>query len=144
MKTEKYLEYDRCKAKYHAIQEAFTALLLERERLFTKMLPNAITYDKDHVLSSVGSNPLEDYAISLDEKGIDEKLARYRQVLKDWKDVLEVKEHELRKSQNIMDKVYVLRVIERRGVNSIARILKYSHPQISRYVAEIERKCEDF
>ena len=78
MKTEKYLEYDRCKAKYHAIQEAFTALLLERERLFTKMLPNAITYDKDHVLSSVGSNPLEDYAISLDEKGIDEKLARYR------------------------------------------------------------------
>ena len=65
-------------------------------------------------------------------------------MLKDWKDVLEVKEHELRKSQNIMDKVYVLRVIERRGVNSIARILKYSHPQISRYVAEIERKCEDF
>ena len=140
MKRALYQEYEQIKARYESIQEAFTALLLERERLFTKMLPNAITYDKDHVLSSVGSNPLEEYAISLDVKGIGEKLARYRQALHDWRDILETKERELRKSQNIIDKIYVLRIIERRGINNISRILHYSSSQVSRIVAELEEK----
>lgn len=32
MKNEKYPEYERCKARYHDIQETFSRRLLEHER----------------------------------------------------------------------------------------------------------------
>lgn len=144
MKNEKYPEFERLKARYHSIQEVFAKLLMEKERLFTRLLPNAITYDKDHVLSSPDADPLADFVISAEEKHLDEKLSRYRQAMQDYKSLLEGKEYELRKSQVLTDRIYVLRMIEGRGVNNISRILNYSSSQISRLVAEIEQKCERF
>jgi hypothetical protein len=144
MKNEKYPEYERCKARYHEIQETFSKLLLEHERLFTTMLPNAITYDKDPVLSSPDADPMLTYVTRVDDKHLVERLARCRQSMKDYRELVEAREYELRRSQVLTDRIYVLRIIEGRGVNAIARMLNYSNAQISRLVSEIERKCERF
>ena len=66
--TELYLEYERIKNKYAAVQEQFAQALMEKERLFTRTLPSAIRYDKDKVQNSVDDNPLEDFVISAEEK----------------------------------------------------------------------------
>ena len=107
-----YPEYERYSAKFNEVQERFMQVLLEKERLFTKTLPNAIRYDRDQVQCSVDGNPLEDYVISLDEENIDEKLNQLRESMKDWEILLRLKEKELRSSPVISDKVYLYRYVD--------------------------------
>ena len=87
-----YLEYEEYRAKFLDLQEQFNHILTEKERLFTRALPNAIRYDKEHVQCTNDSNPLEDYACALDEKRIDEHLGRLRQLLEDRERLLKMKE----------------------------------------------------
>ena len=110
--TELYLEYERIKNKYAAVQEQFAQALMEKERLFTRTLPSAIRYDKDKVQNSVDDNPLEDFVISAEEKELDGKISRFRTLLDDWRVLLEVKEAELRKSKDIFNIIYVMRYID--------------------------------
>lgn len=139
---EKYLEYERIKERYINFQARFADALLEKERLLTKTLPNTIRYDRDHVLASVDGNPLEDYMIAVEDKGLEDKLSHYRQNLKDWRVLLEIKEEELRKSQDKMDKIYVMRCIDRYGINRIAKIMSYSRSQVYRILARIYKRCD--
>ena len=134
-----YPEYESCKAKVSELQNQFDRLLTEKERIFTKALPNAIRYDKEHVQTSGGSNPLEEYVISLDEKQIDEKLNQIRILLDDRNRLLEMKEKELFKSQDLHDKVYRMRFIEGCGIKKIARILNYSKAHVYRILDEIKK-----
>ena len=135
-----YLEYERFKVKYNEMQETFAQILMEKERLFTKTLPNAITYDRDQVQTSISGNPLEEYVISMDEKRIDEKLSKTRESLKDWEMLLKMKENELRASYSIPDKIYVCRYIDGYGINKIAKTINYSKSQVYRILSQIDKK----
>ena len=127
-----YLEYEAYKQRFRESQRIFNDLLLEKERLFTAALPGAIRYDKDRVQSSITSTPLESYVIALDEKEIDTKLAELRQILTDHETLLRLKEIELRKSPDIIDKVYVSKFIDGYSVNFTAKRINYSRRQTYR------------
>lgn len=135
-----YPEYERCKFKYYAAQERFDAILTEQERLFTKTLPKAITYDRDRVQTSPSDTVLINYVIAKDDKGIDTQLKKVKRIMLDRKKLLEVKEEELRKSADITDRVYVMRYLEGYGVNKIVRILNYSKSHVYRIIEAIEKK----
>lgn len=139
---EKYLEYEGIKERYESFQELFAKILLEKERLMTKTLPNAITYDGLKVQSSGGSNPLEEYVLSVEDEGLDKKLNRYRQALSDWRMLLDLKERELRESREKSDRVYVMRYLEGYGIKRIARVMNYSQSQIYRTLEKIAKRCE--
>ena len=135
-----YLEYERFKVKYDEMQEIFAQILMEKERLFTKTLPNAIRYDRDQVQTSISGNPLEEYVVSMDEKKIDEKLSKTRESLKDWEILLKIKEKELRASHAIPDRIYVYRYIDGYGINKIAKTINYSKSQVYRILNQIDKK----
>ena len=137
---EKYIDFERFKAKYAAAQEHFAEILLEKERLFTKTLPNAITYDKDLVDHSVDGNPLERYVLSLEEENIDSKLAKYRQFFADWDILMEHKERELRNSKALIDRIYVCRYLDGYGIRRISRELHFSQSQVYRKIQKIEKE----
>ena len=137
-----YLDYEECKIKYAQLQIQFNQVLTEKERLFTRTLPNAIRYDKDHVQSSPDSNVLEDYVVALEESKIDESLGRLRQLLEDRERLLELKEKELRKSRDKDDKIYRFRFLDGYGINKIARTLNYSKSQVYRILSQIEKRCD--
>lgn len=137
-----YLEYEMYKIKYIESQEQFSMVLTEKERLLTKTMPSAIRYDKDKVQSSPTGNILEDYVVALEDEHIDEKLNQLRQILNDRKLLLEIKERELRQSQDMPDKVYVHRYIDGHGINRISRDLSYSKSQIYRILGQIEKRCD--
>lgn len=139
---EKYIEYERIKDRYNNFQALFAQILLEKERLLTKTLPNAIRYDRDPVITSVDGNPLEDYMIAVEDKGLEEKLNNYRQNLKDWGILLSIKETELRQSKLKHDRVYVLRIIEGYNIGKVARITNYSKSQIYRILKQIYKTCD--
>lgn len=135
-----YPEYERYKAKCKSLQERFEKVLLEKEIIFTRTLPNAIRYDRDQVQTSIDGNVLDDYVISLEERKIEETLDQIRQSLKDWETLLDMKEKELRKSRAIHDRVYVSRYIDGIGINRIAKDISYSRAQIYRILRQIDKK----
>ena len=142
-----YPEYEVCKAKVVELQGQFDKLLTEKERIFSKALPNAIRYDKESVQSSNTVNVQEEYVITLDEKQIDEKLEQLRTMLSDRNGLLEMKEKELFKSQDLHDKVYRLRYIKGFGIKKISNILSYSRAHVYRILDEIgkvDTKCDTF
>lgn len=139
--TEIYLEYERIKTKYTALQEQFARILLEKERLYTKTLPSAIRYDKEKVMSTIDGNPLEEFVINVEDKALDEKIARFRELLTDWAVLLETKERELRRSKDIFNKIYVLKYLDNYSVSRIAKILHYDRTQIYRKLKQMWKRC---
>lgn len=137
---ERYLEYEGIKERYESFQELFAKILLEKERLMTKTLPNAITYDGLKVQSSVDGNPLEEYVLSVEDEGLDLKLKQYRQSLIDWKMLLDLKERELRQSPLVIDKIYVYRFLDGYSVSRICRSLNYGRAWVYRKISQIEKR----
>ena len=135
---ERYIDYERCKARYEEIQEQFVRILLEKERLITRTMPSAIRYDKDKVQNTIDDNPLEDYVISAEEKNLDKKIQRWRKHLDNWRVLMEVKECELRKSTVLIDRVYVMRYLDGYGVNKVCKILHYEKSRIYQILQGIE------
>lgn len=136
-----YLEYEEYRAKYLDLQGQFSHYLTQKEEIFTKALPNAIRYDRERVQCTVDSNPLEEYAIQLDEAHIDENLSRLRQLLEDRERLLSMKEMELRKSPDKFDRVYVCRYLDGHGINRICRSMNYSRSQVYKILGQIKRRC---
>ena len=139
MKGERYTDYESYLVRYEHIQVQFVRVLLEKEKLLTRTLPSAIRYDKDKVQNTIDDNPLEDYVISVEEKELDIKIARLRRHLDDWRVLMDVKEGELRKSQVLIDRVYVMKYLDGLSVNKICRILHYEKTRIYELLTEIAK-----
>lgn len=139
MKGERYTDYESYLVRYEYIQVQFVRVLLEKEKLLTRTLPSAIRYDKDKVQNTIDDNPLEGYIISVEEKELDIKIARLRRHLDDWRVLMDVKEGELRKSQVLIDRVYVMRYLDGLSVNKICRILHYEKTRIYELLTEIAK-----
>ena len=137
-----YLEYEQTKDNLERAKKLFAKAILEKERLITKTMPSAITYDKDTVMSSRDDNPLESYIISSETKHVDELIAKYRQSLSDWSVLLEYQEKELRKSKDKYDIIYTMKCIDCMGINKIARIMNYSKSQVYRILKQIYKTCD--
>lgn len=138
-----YPEYVQYKSKYEELQNRFASLLLEKEKLFTDTFPRGITYDKDKVQCMPDDNPLERYAVTMDEKQIDEKLDTLRRQIKDWSILIEFKERELRKSKDIPDRIFTLRYLDGVSVSRISSIISYSKKQIYRILGKIEKRVKN-
>lgn len=139
MRGERYIDYESYLVRYEHIQAQFVHVLLEKEKLLTRTLPCAIRYDKDKVQNTIDDNPLEDYVISVEEQELDIKIARLRRHLEDWRVLMDVKEEELRKSQVLIDRVYVMRYLDGIGVNKMCRILHYEKTRIYELLTEIAK-----
>ena len=139
MKGERYTDYESYLVRYEHIQVQFVRVLLEKEKLLTRTLPSAIRYDKYKVQNTIDDNPLEDYIISVEEKELDVKIARLRRHLDDWRVLMDVKEGELRKSQILIDRVYVMKYLDGLSVNKICRILHYEKTRIYELLTEIAK-----
>lgn len=133
-----YLDYEAFKAKYLETQRSFDAILQEKEELFARTQPNAVRFDKERVSGGKIPNPFEDYMIAKEKKQIDQRLAEAKSILDDRERLLRLKEAELRASKAVIDRVYVLRYIERMRVYKIMRKLNYSERQIYRMLETIE------
>lgn len=139
MRGERYTDYESYLVRYEHIQAQFVRVLLEKEKLLTRTLPSAIRYDKDKVQNTIDDNPLEDYIISMEEEELDVKIARLRRHLDDWRVLMDVKEGELRKSQVLIDRVYVMRYLDGLSVNKICRIIHYEKTRVYELLTEIAK-----
>lgn len=138
-----FLEYERAKNKYSKAQMWLDDALTEQERLLTKTMPNAIRYDRVNVKSSPNGNVLDDYVIAKQEKKIDNKIFRMRQLLSDREKLLKLKEKELRVSKDKLDQIYCMRFVDNKRTYLIAKTLNYSESQIYRILDKIQKEIRN-
>lgn len=94
-----YNEYEQLRIKYYEAQNKCDEILSEKEALFQLTQPKAITLDKEKVSGGGGNNIFDTYLIKKEEKKIDQRLEEANNILKNRKQLLEIKEQELRKSK---------------------------------------------
>ena len=137
-----YIEFEVYKNKYYEAQKKYDAILSEKEILFNKTQPKATNYSAEKVRGGETNNSFDIYLIAKDEKLIDERLDEIKAILEDRKDLLKMKEEELRESKNVHDRIYVCRYLDRIKVRRIARIVSYSEIQIYRILKQIEKNVK--
>jgi DNA-directed RNA polymerase specialized sigma subunit len=135
-----FIEYERCKDIYIELQAKYEAVMLEKERPFTRVMPNAINYDKEDIQTSISSNMLDEYILALERNKVDERLESIKSMLDDRQRLLSMKEQALRKSPDKYDRLYVFRYLDGMGVKQITRRMYLSKTQVYRLLDDIRRK----
>lgn len=135
-----YVDYEDFKNKYHDSQNKFDEILKEKEALFSKTLPKSPKWDKISFLSQ-SHNSFDDYLISKEKKRIDERLFEIKSILNDRKELLKLKETELRKSKNSVDIIYRMRFLDHMHITNISIIVHYSESQVYRILQRINETC---
>lgn len=105
-----FVSYEVAKAKYLLSQAQYDEVLTEIERLFQRTQPKAVQYDKDRVSGGQPADLFASYVIA--KEGLDQRLMERKAILYERKEMVELKEHELRQSHDEHDKVYVMVLLD--------------------------------
>lgn len=135
--TMMYLSYDTALKRYYDTQKLLEQLILEKEVLFAKTQPKAVRVDGEKVTGTATVNAFEEYLIAKEKTQIDVRLHEAKCLLDDRQQLLRIQETELRKSKDTMDRIYTLRILDRKPVYQVARILHYSERQVYRNLRHI-------
>lgn len=137
-----YIEHNNYKNKYYEVQKKYDEILSEQEQLFLITQPKATAYDKERVNGGSPSNPFEDYLILKEKKLIDERLKEVKAILVDRKHLLDLKEQELRASNDWYDKIYAYYFIDKLSTTKIEKRVPYSRVQIWRILNIIKKNIK--
>ena len=138
-----YITYEQFKRRYAETQQRYNDILSEKEELFNRTQPKSMRYDQDRVNGGMPENSFEEYVIAKEKKRIEERLNEVKGLLADRKQLLDLKEAELRASKVMIDKVYRMRFLDRMRVNRIASNLGYAESHIYRFLKQIEISVKD-
>jgi len=127
-----YVEYNQLRIKYLNAQIQYDAILSEQEELFLRTQPTAVNFEKERVTGGDPSNPFDNYIIAKEQKRIDERLKEIKSILDDRKELLDLKERELRASKDWYDKIYTYYFLERLTITQLECRIPYSRVQIWR------------
>ena len=132
-----YIEYEIFRIKYLDSQQAYDEILTEKEELFAKTQPKSVKFDQERVGGSMTDSSFDDYLIQKERKKIDLRLSEAKTIMEEREELLHIKEQELRNSNEVIDRLYCLRILDRQKMARIARTINYSESHIYRLMGEI-------
>ena len=131
---ELFVEHYRLNEEYKETKKEFDKALEKKSQLLYSVVPKSANFENELVKGS-SSNKFLNYTIKMEE--IDKEI----NVRRNLRDVLayrlKLKEIELKKSDNILDKVYYLKFVERMKVKYISIKINYSKEQTYRFLKKI-------
>ena len=137
-----YLEYEDYKIKYIHSQQRYEQIITEKENLFLKTQPKSVQFDKERVSGGLSDSAFDNYLIAKEQKNIDARLAEAKEILNERENLLRIKEAELRESNEVLDRLYCCRVLDRMKMQKIIRVMNYSESHIYRMLGEIYREVK--
>lgn len=137
-----YIIYEKYKKCYYDTQNRYNEILTEKERLFSITQPKATDYGKEKTSGGKPSNPFDEYLIQKEKKQIDARLKEVKSLLEDRERLLRLKRDELRVSNNIQDKIYRYRYIDKMRVQKIVKLVGYSEAQVYRILKVIKNNIK--
>ncbi len=133
-----YAEYHALKAKYLNAQTQYDAILTEQEELFARTQPTGVKYDKERVTGGNPQNPFDEYITAKERKRIDERLKEVKGILDGRKELLTLKERELRASKEWNDTIYTYYFLDGLTITQLEARIPYSRVQIWRKLNKIK------
>ena len=137
-----YLEYEELRRRYNEALEVYNGIVAEKEELFSRTQPKSVRYDRERVAGGTPGNPFEEYVVMMEKRRVNERLAEARSITDDRKRIMEHKEWELRRSQDIADRIYVRRILDRWRIGRICKETHYQEAQVHRYLHEIKENIK--
>ena len=137
-----YIEFEEYRQKYWETQRKYEEILTEKEMLFAKTQPKSVQFDNERVGGGSPNNAFDEYLIQKERKKIDVRLAEAKSIMEERENLLRLKEEELRHSNEVIDKLYCCRVLDKMKMQRITRILNYSESHIYRMLGEIYREVK--
>lgn len=138
-----YVEYNQLRTKYILVQMQYDAILSEQEELFLRTQPTAVDFEKERVTGGDQSNPFDAYLIAKERKRIDERLKEIKSILDDRKELLDLKERELRASKDWNDIIFKYYYLDNLSITKIENRIPYSRVQIWRKLNEIKSNLKE-
>lgn len=136
-----YIDYIILRQSYDESLMRLKEAIDRKEEAFVRTLPNAIRYDLQKVLHSITSHStLDDYVIESEK--LEEQIRQARIIVIERKEMLNLKEEELRKSHDTTDVVYVMRYVDGYKVNQIAQKLGYRQESIYYHIGKIKHQLK--
>lgn len=137
---ELFVEHYRLNEEYKEAKKEFEKALAKKSQLLYSVVPKSANFENELVKGS-SSNKFLNYTIKMEE--IDKEI----NVRRNLRDVLEyrlkLKEIELKKSDELADKIYILKYIEHLKVKYISIKVNYSKAQTYRILDEILTKIKN-
>ena len=131
---ELFVEHYRLNEEYKEAKKEFDKALEKKSQLLYSIVPKSANFENELVKGS-SSNKFLNYTIKMEE--IDKEI----NVRRNLRDVLayrlKLKEIELKKSDNILNKVYYFKIVERMKVKYISIKINYSKEQTYRFLKKI-------
>ena len=137
---ELFVEHYRLNEEYKEAKKEFEKALAKKSQLLYSVVPKSANFENELVKGS-SSNKFLNYTIKMEE--IDKEI----NVRRNLRDVLayrlKLKEIELKKSDELADKIYILKYIEHLKVKYISIKVNYSKAQTYRILDEILTKIKN-
>lgn len=130
-------EYELFRWSFVKTQTALDSVLTEKEALFMRTQPAGQNFDRERVSGGKAENTFDRYLIEAEKRNFDERIEALKGLLEERRKLLEDKEKELRASAETLDRVYLYRFREHRGVRWISQRIGYSEPQVYRFIRRV-------
>lgn len=135
--SQLFIEFEKYKREYYSTQRKYSELINERERLFSLTQPQATKYDKQIVKGGSNFNKFDDYLIKKEKLKLDSDISEIEIILNQRKKLYEDKKNELLKSNEVYDRIYVLRYINKMKITKVCIAMIYSEAQVYRILKNI-------
>ena len=135
-----FKSYDYALYKKICCEKEHDKILLQQEEIFQMTQPKGLDPAKEKISGGSESNAFETYIMEKDRLKIDERREEAHHNLEIWREELEKREEELRKSKDLRDRIYTMWFLDRKKVWQIARAINYSKQHTYRMLEDI-RLC---
>ena len=145
-----YLEHRKYYLRYLEAQKKVEAILNEYEIISQKVQPkNSLAehereFSKEVNLPASGQkvSKVDEYVIAMEQRKIRKRLDDAKLILKERKELLDIKEQELRKSRDIYNRIYTLKWVDGIKVDSIIEETGYSRSQVYSIIKRLHKQLE--
>lgn len=137
-----YLEHNRRYCDYVQAQNDLKEVLDEFEVVFQRTQPKGNYNER---VSSTPKNKTEEYVIEVERRQLNRRIADAKLIMRAKKDLLDLSEEQLRKSNDIYDLIYTKRWVDHKRPKDIYRELdlmgmSYSRSHIYEIIKRIRLK----
>lgn len=135
-----YQDYYCYWQRYREAQRIYDEILAEKEQLFELTQPQGTDYSKDRISGGERVKVFDLYVAQKEERRLDQRLEEIKSVVTDRKELLEMKEQELRASKQWHDRIFTYYILDNLSIRQIESRIPYSRRQIYRILDEIKTK----
>lgn len=136
---ELFIEHYKLNEEYKEAKKEFEKALAKKSQLLYSVVPKSANFENELVKGS-SSNKFLNYTIKMEE--IEQEICIRKNLADVLKERLKNKTYELRDSKEILDRVYVYRILDRRKPDKFYKLIPCSRSSAYNYCKEIYKKLK--